>query len=1068
MAVLHHLLCESLLLGLFFLEVLSATPPLPEFPQLPLLPSCPPPPSGQPWQGRDGGAGVRASTEGSPEAASCRNTSDGQADQAESCPLAPGTMGGDSAGGGVGGSRTPGEERGGDAGMCRQVKVCIVSSEFAGIVPNGGIGTFYSTLAQMLASQGEIVTLLYTQGTRSHHAQHGFDYWEAFYAAKNISLVALPSYRPPGVGYHTGTSYQVYDWLSQHAFDVVHFPDWQGHSYYSLLAKRHGLALSNTVLVIMVHGPLQWARASNGQPMGSLEDMEVDFMERQSVKLCDILVSPSRYLLNWIRSSGWDLPSPIPPAASVPAPSLVAAAPAGIPSSDGGSDGGSVGGGDGSGDRSRDGTSDRGQQHTSHAGFHLQQAPAAGFLANRVFVQPYLMPQATLVRTGPRATAQGRLVAAKKGQVGGETGAQDGGRTGVSSADQGGGSQEHEGMPVVASSRMPCAPYADEKGEAGGREARELLGLVPPPQKVAVSELVFFGRLEFRKGAVLFCDALDAILEARSPPGAGRITAPRLPRQVTFMGSARNTILGVDSVEYLRRRAERWGGAWEVSILTDKDSSGAMEYLRGEGRLALLPSVVENSPLSILECLRARIPFVASTAGGIPEQVCVHDHAHVLFEPEVPALIEALTRALQHGVVLARPAFEMAANEQHWLRWHRQFASVRDGKCASAEGGQAACGARVAGLVHQGSLGTRLTLRRPVHPAGTLLESGATEAAAAAPPTLSILLPWHEDARSDLRVSVLSLLQQQPPLPAWGAQVQIILVEVVGNSDEGVAGARGTSANANTHGHPSDGLGTPTRDPEDILELAARKRAQDAMGSDIWQAIEDAGLMDHIRFKQATGPGMSVAAARNLAANASQHASYHLFLDAGCLLESDAVMAFVKVAVHTGADVVTSLAQFYAGSMYTGLVADAMVRGSPAGLGAHPSATTAYIRRQFHIPLGPSLAVGALRNCFGGPVVLVSAAVFSSLRGFSEDMSPGLDVWDMLARAALQGMSMEHVPRALFWSTVPAGVFAARARPPEEARVLRPYLLQLSPEQRAQVLAGGCPSLQPYLGGGGC
>ncbi|KAK3260440.1 hypothetical protein CYMTET_30616 [Cymbomonas tetramitiformis] len=61
----------------------------------------------------------------------------------------------------------------------RQVaQVCIVCSEFAGIVPNGGIGTFYSTLAESLVAVGNHVTLLYTQGTKSHHPeQPTFEYW---------------------------------------------------------------------------------------------------------------------------------------------------------------------------------------------------------------------------------------------------------------------------------------------------------------------------------------------------------------------------------------------------------------------------------------------------------------------------------------------------------------------------------------------------------------------------------------------------------------------------------------------------------------------------------------------------------------------------------------------------------------------------------------------------------------------------------------------------------------------------------------------------------------------------
>eukprot|EP00958_Prasinococcus_capsulatus_P021883 scaffold3032_cov375-Prasinococcus_capsulatus_cf.AAC.13 len=39
----------------------------------------------------------------------------------------------------------------------RRASVCIVSSEFAGIVPNGGIGTFYSTLAETLVLAGHKV-----------------------------------------------------------------------------------------------------------------------------------------------------------------------------------------------------------------------------------------------------------------------------------------------------------------------------------------------------------------------------------------------------------------------------------------------------------------------------------------------------------------------------------------------------------------------------------------------------------------------------------------------------------------------------------------------------------------------------------------------------------------------------------------------------------------------------------------------------------------------------------------------------------------------------------------------
>lgn len=59
--------------------------------------------------------------------------------------------------------------------------VLIVCSEFAGLVPNGGIGTFYTSLANVLSSKEDEegkeerffnVTLVYTQGRKVHGKIH--------------------------------------------------------------------------------------------------------------------------------------------------------------------------------------------------------------------------------------------------------------------------------------------------------------------------------------------------------------------------------------------------------------------------------------------------------------------------------------------------------------------------------------------------------------------------------------------------------------------------------------------------------------------------------------------------------------------------------------------------------------------------------------------------------------------------------------------------------------------------------------------------------------------------------
>ena len=61
---------------------------------------------------------------------------------------------------------------------------------------NGGIGTFYSALAEALAGAGHGVTLLYTQGTMSHSPGKDFEHWREEYAVGQCKLD--PGLKAPG------------------------------------------------------------------------------------------------------------------------------------------------------------------------------------------------------------------------------------------------------------------------------------------------------------------------------------------------------------------------------------------------------------------------------------------------------------------------------------------------------------------------------------------------------------------------------------------------------------------------------------------------------------------------------------------------------------------------------------------------------------------------------------------------------------------------------------------------------------------------------------------------------
>ncbi|HEX7654950.1 MAG TPA: glycosyltransferase, partial [Verrucomicrobiae bacterium] len=101
-----------------------------------------------------------------------------------------------------------------------------------------------------------------------------------------------------------------------------------------------------------------------------------------------------------------------------------------------------------------------------------------------------------------------------------------------------------------------------------------------------------------------------------------------------------------------------------------RDQAGAMDYLQGAGRLAVLPSMVDNLPNTVLECLGAKIPFIASNAGGIPEMIGTADLAATCFPLRAQAFAQKLRHVLLAGVRPATPAWEPQENETTWVQWH--------------------------------------------------------------------------------------------------------------------------------------------------------------------------------------------------------------------------------------------------------------------------------------------------------------------------------------------------------------------------------------------------------------
>jgi glycosyltransferase involved in cell wall biosynthesis len=84
--------------------------------------------------------------------------------------------------------------------------------------------------------------------------------------------------------------------------------------------------------------------------------------------------------------------------------------------------------------------------------------------------------------------------------------------------------------------------------------------------------------------------------------------------------------------------------------------------------LLVLPSLVENCPMTVLEAMSAGVPVLASAVGGIPELIC-HGQSGLLIDPRsTTSILTNLER------ILVNPAFASgladAAKKAAQARFH--------------------------------------------------------------------------------------------------------------------------------------------------------------------------------------------------------------------------------------------------------------------------------------------------------------------------------------------------------------------------------------------------------------
>ena len=194
-------------------------------------------------------------------------------------------------------------------------KVCIATPDFVGMVKNGGIGTSFHHTAKLLSENGFDVTVLYCKKNELF-SNNEVEKIKNQFKHIGFELICLFEYFESGFEKKFSpdyivsvTSYLTYQYLKTTNFDIIIFPDWRGVGYYSTLAKKQRIAFQNTALCVQTHSSSLWHDLNNQNVQYDPQKVWTYHMERGSISNADIVISPTRYLLDWKTKHGFQLPN---------------------------------------------------------------------------------------------------------------------------------------------------------------------------------------------------------------------------------------------------------------------------------------------------------------------------------------------------------------------------------------------------------------------------------------------------------------------------------------------------------------------------------------------------------------------------------------------------------------------------------------------------------------------------------------------------------------------------------------------------------------------------------------
>lgn len=169
--------------------------------------------------------------------------------------------------------------------------------------------------------------------------------------------------------------------------------------------------------------------------------------------------------------------------------------------------------------------------------------------------------------------------------------------------------------------------------------------MYPTPQAPIVPKLhrsqhfIFFGRLETRKGFLIFLDALDHLVKS------GGLK----PEIVTFLGPD-TSIDGNRATDIIQKRIISGGWNFDVHVETSFDTTSALKYITEEKGIAVFPTLGDNSPYVIMEIVANNLPLITTDDGGGKEMLRSDSLYPIVPAGDSKALAAMMAQAMGQGI----------------------------------------------------------------------------------------------------------------------------------------------------------------------------------------------------------------------------------------------------------------------------------------------------------------------------------------------------------------------------------------------------------------------------------